>query len=85
MSTKVPGMGQLEVGVLIEARLGWILELLRAFNKLVSSLRYRGTPRVKVGCEEIAFEQGFIDSNQLKQIAQPLVRGYGKYLLKLLK
>ena len=42
---------------------------------------------LKVGCiEEIAFEQGFIDSNQLKQIAQPLVKsGYGKYLLKLLK
>jgi len=38
--------------------------------------------RLKVGCiEEIAFEQGFIDTEQLKQIAEPLVKnGYGKYL-----
>ena len=42
---------------------------------------------LKVGCiEEIAYEQGFIDAEQLKQIAEPLVKsGYGKYLLKLLK
>ena len=42
---------------------------------------------LKVGCiEEIAYEQGFIDADQLKQIAEPLVKsGYGKYLLKLLK
>ena len=42
---------------------------------------------LKVGCiEEIAYEQGFIDADQLKQIAEPLVKsGYGNYLLKLLK
>jgi len=35
-----------------------------------------------VGCiEEIAYEQGFIDADQLKQIAEPLIKsGYGKYL-----
>ena len=40
---------------------------------------------LKVGCvEEIAYEQGFIDADQLKQIAEPLVKsGYGKYLLNL--
>jgi len=41
---------------------------------------------LKVGCiEEIAYEQGFIDADQLKQIAEPLVKsGYGIYLKKLL-
>ena len=41
---------------------------------------------LKVGCiEEIAYEQGFIDANQLKRIAEPLVKsGYGKFLLNLL-
>jgi glucose-1-phosphate thymidylyltransferase len=41
---------------------------------------------LKIGCiEEIAFEQGFIDKQQLEKIAHPLVKsGYGKYLLRLL-
>ena len=41
---------------------------------------------LKIGCiEEIAFEQGFIDKEQLERIAHPLVKsGYGKYLLKLI-
>ena len=41
---------------------------------------------LKVGCiEEIAYEQGFIDANQLEQLAQPLLKGgYGEYLKKLL-
>jgi glucose-1-phosphate thymidylyltransferase len=40
---------------------------------------------IKVGCiEEIAYRQGFISKDQLKQIAEPLVKsGYGKYLLDL--
>jgi glucose-1-phosphate thymidylyltransferase len=42
---------------------------------------------LKVGCiEEVAFRMGFIDENQLKKIAEPLVKsGYGQYLLNLLK
>lgn len=42
---------------------------------------------LKVGCiEEIAYRNGFISANQLKEIAQPLVKsGYGTYLLQLLK
>ena len=41
---------------------------------------------LKIGCiEEIAFEQGFIDKQQLEKIAHPLVKsGYGEYLLRLL-
>lgn len=40
---------------------------------------------MKIGCiEEIAFRQGFISADQLKKIAEPLVKsGYGKYLLGL--
>jgi glucose-1-phosphate thymidylyltransferase len=41
---------------------------------------------LKVGCiEEIAYEQGFIDADQLRQIAEPHMKsGYGRYLLTLL-
>jgi glucose-1-phosphate thymidylyltransferase len=42
---------------------------------------------LKVGCiEEIAWRQGFINSEQLKALALPLIKsGYGDYLLQLLK
>ncbi len=42
---------------------------------------------LKVGCiEEIAWRQGFINSEQLTALAEPLLKsGYGKYLLQLLK
>ncbi len=41
---------------------------------------------LKVGCiEEIAYHMGYIDADQLNEIAQPLVKsGYGQYLLNLL-
>ena len=41
----------------------------------------------KIGCiEEAAYKMGFIDDNQLRQLAQPLLKsGYGNYLLSLLK
>jgi glucose-1-phosphate thymidylyltransferase len=42
---------------------------------------------LKIGCiEEVAYRNGFITKDQLKQIAEPLVKsGYGSYLLQLLK
>ena len=42
---------------------------------------------LKVGCiEEIAWRKGFINGEQLKVLAQPLIKsGYGDYLLQLLK
>ena len=42
---------------------------------------------LKIGCiEEIAYRNGFITKEQLKEIAQPLVKsGYGSYLLNLIK
>ena len=41
----------------------------------------------KIGCmEEAAYKMGFIDDNQLRELAQPLLKsGYGNYLLSLLK
>ncbi|RZJ63099.1 MAG: glucose-1-phosphate thymidylyltransferase, partial [Flavobacterium sp.] len=42
---------------------------------------------LKIGCiEEIAYRMGFINAEQLKAMATPLVKsGYGEYLLRLLK
>ena len=41
---------------------------------------------LKVGCiEEVAYRMGFIDAEQLKIIARPLVKsGYGQYLLNMI-
>lgn len=42
---------------------------------------------LKIGCiEEIAYRKGFISAEQLKLVAQPLLKsGYGEYLLEILK
>ena len=42
---------------------------------------------LKVGCiEEIAYRMGFINKQQLKNVAEPLVKsGYGNYLLKIIE
>jgi glucose-1-phosphate thymidylyltransferase len=42
---------------------------------------------LKIGCiEEIAYRMGFITANELKAIAEPLIKsGYGEYLLRQLK
>ena len=78
--------GELEVGVL-DRGTAWLdtgtFASLQQAGQFVEVIEER--QGLKVGCiEEIAFEQGFIDADQLKQIAEPLVKsGYGKYLLKL--
>jgi len=42
---------------------------------------------LKIGCiEEIAYRKDFIDAEQLKAVAEPLLKsGYGQYLLEILK
>lgn len=42
---------------------------------------------LKVAClEEIAFKKGWIDANQLKELAKPMIKNdYGQYLLGLIK
>ena len=41
---------------------------------------------LKINCpEEVAYRMGFIDAEQLTQLAEPLVKsGYGRYLLELI-
>jgi glucose-1-phosphate thymidylyltransferase len=41
---------------------------------------------LKVGCiEEIAYNQGYINADGLRKVAEPLVKsGYGQYLLNLI-
>jgi glucose-1-phosphate thymidylyltransferase len=41
---------------------------------------------IKIGCiEEVAYRDGFIDTEQLRKLAEPLQKsGYGQYLLQLL-
>lgn len=61
------------------------------FNSLIQAQQFvqviEERQGLKIGCiEEIAWYKGFIDSDQLKEIAQPLVKsGYGAYLLNILK
>lgn len=79
--------GELEVGVL-DRGTAWLdtgtFASLQQAGQFVEVIEER--QGLKVGCiEEIAYEQGFIDADQLKQIAEPLVKsGYGEYLLKFL-
>jgi glucose-1-phosphate thymidylyltransferase len=42
---------------------------------------------LKIGCiEEVAYRKGFIDKEQLKKLAEPLLKsGYGLYLMNILK
>lgn len=42
---------------------------------------------MKIGCiEEVAYNMGFIDKNDLRRIAEPLLKsGYGEYLLDLIE
>jgi len=81
-------MEALEVGVL-DRGTAWLdtgtFASLQQAGQFVEVIEER--QGLKVGCiEEIAYEQGFIDANQLEQLAQPLVKsGYGQYLLKLLR
>ena len=75
--------GELEVGVL-DRGTAWLdtgtFASLQQAGQFVEVIEER--QGLKVGCiEEIAYEQGFIDADQLKQIAEPLLKsGYGNYL-----
>ena len=76
--------GELEVGVL-DRGTAWLdtgtFASLQQAGQFVEVIEER--QGLKVGCiEEIAYEQGFIDAEQLKRIAAPLVKsGYGSYLI----
>jgi glucose-1-phosphate thymidylyltransferase len=80
--------GKLKVGVLNRGTAwldtGTFASLMQA-GQFVQVIEER--QGLKIGCiEEIAYRMGFIDEEQLKTIAEPLVKsGYGQYLLNLLK
>ena len=81
-------MGKLKVGVLNRGTAwldtGTFASLMQA-GQFVQVIEER--QGLKIGCiEEIAYRMNFIDAEQLKTIAEPLVKsGYGQYLLNLLK
>lgn len=77
--------GKLKVGILDRGTAwldtGTFASLMQAGNFVQVIEDRQG---LKIGCiEEIAFRIGFINKQQLKDIAQPLLKsGYGQYLLK---
>lgn len=80
--------GKLKVGVL-DRGTAWLdtgtFESLMQAGQFVHVIEQR--QGLKIGCiEEIAYRMKFINAEQLRTIAQPLVKsGYGAYLLNLLK
>ena len=63
---------------------GTHLSLIEASEFIATVEKRQG---LKIACiEEIAYQNNWIDKDQLKKLAEPLLKsGYGEYLLKLLK
>lgn len=80
--------GKLKVGVLSRGTAwldtGTFASLMQA-GQFVEVIEER--QGLKIGCiEEVAYRMGFIDKEQLRAIAAPLVKsGYGEYLLKIIR
>ncbi|MVN92404.1 glucose-1-phosphate thymidylyltransferase RfbA [Mucilaginibacter aquatilis] len=80
--------GKLKVGILSRGTAwldtGTFASLMQA-GQFVQVIEER--QGIKIACiEEIAFRMGFIDAEQLAEVAKPLTKsGYGQYLLKLIK
>ena len=81
-------MGKLKVGVL-DRGTAWLDT--GTFNSLMQASQFvqviEERQGLKVGCiEEIAYKKGFINKQQLIDLAQPLIKsGYGSYLLEMTK
>ncbi len=79
--------GKLHVGIL-DRGTAWLdtgtFDSLMQASQFVQVIEQR--QGLKVGCiEEEAWRQGFISKEQLRQLAEPLMKsGYGKYLMELI-
>ena len=79
--------GKLKVGVLSRGT-AWLDT--GTFNSLMQAGQFvqviEERQGLKIGCiEEVAYRMGFISAEELKSIAEPLVKsGYGQYLLKII-
>ena len=80
--------GQLSVGIM-QRGTAWLdtgtFQSLADASEFIRVIEQRQD--YKIGCiEEVAYRNGFINAEQLRQIAEPLIKsGYGKYLLRLIK
>lgn len=80
--------GKLKVGLLNRGT-AWLdtgtFSSLTQASQFVEVIQER--QNLKIGCiEEIAFHKGFINKEQLRKIAKPLLKsGYGEYLLNLIE
>ncbi len=80
--------GKLKVGVLSRGT-AWLDT--GTFNSLMQAGQFvqviEERQGLKIGCiEEVAYRMGFITEDQLRELAQPLVKsGYGQYLLRIVK
>jgi glucose-1-phosphate thymidylyltransferase len=80
--------GALSVGMM-QRGTAWLdtgtFESLHAATEFIRVIEQRQD--FKIGCiEEVAFRMGFIDTEQLKKIAEPMIKsGYGEYLLRLIE
>jgi len=81
-------LGKLQVSVL-DKGIAWLdtgtFSSLMQASQFVQVIEER--QGLKIGCiEEVAFAQGYIDVEQLKELAEPLLKsGYGEYLMNLIK
>lgn len=79
--------GKLKVGILGRGT-AWLdtgtFESLIAASQFVEAIENRQGLMIG-GIEEVAYRMGFIDENQLRELAEPLLKsGYGQYLLNIL-